>query len=438
MNNELATLQIDFIYSPIINFAMQQNHVPVVRKLSIKNISENEMRNISIEINADPEFAIAWTKRIDLLPANELVDVGAVDIKSITKFLAELTERITGNFTLVIKTDNEVLFKENYAINILAYDQWNGIGVLPEMLSAFVTPNHPDIAKVIIRASSILEKWTGKPSFDAYQSLNPDRVKKQMAAIYESIAEMNLVYCTVPASFEESGQRVRMCDAIFKQRMANCLDISLLYASCLEAVGIQPIIVVVKGHAFAGGWLIDDSFPDSVNDDVSLLTKRTANGIDEIVLVEATYMNAGTSAGFDAAVQDANYKLLKEDDFILFIDVRRARFSGIRPLPLRVQTLNGWEVVEQPVVDRNSSIPEEIVPSPKLVDVEQMEVSKKQLWERKLLDLTLRNHLLSLRITKSTVQVISTQLHKLEDSLALGNEFQLLPKPTDWDNPLRN
>ena len=438
MNDSSNKLEVDIIYSPIINFAMQQNHVHVVRKLTIKNISETELRNISIEITADPEFAIAWSKRIDLLPVNELVEVGAVDIKSITKYLAELTERIVGHFTLVIKTDTDVLFKENYNINILAYDQWNGISMLPEMLSAFVTPNHPDIAKIIIRASAILQNWTGSPSFDEYQSKNPDRVKKQMAAIYEAIAEMNLVYCTVPASFEESGQRVRMCDTIFNQRMANCLDISLLYASCLEAVGIHPIIIVIKGHAFVGGWLIDESFPDSVNDDVSLLTKRTATGIDEIVLIEGTFMNAGNTGGFDAAIQSANYKLLKEDDFILFIDIRRARFSGIRPLPLRIQTLNGWEIIEQPAVDRNNNIPEEIVPSAKLVDVNQIDVSKKQLWERKLLDLTLRNNLLSLRITKNTVQLIFTQLHKLEDSLSLGTEYQILPKPTDWDNPLRN
>jgi len=438
MNEVLVKLEVDLIYSPIVNFAMQQNHVPVVRKLTIKNISETELRNINIEITADPEFAIAWSKRIDLLPVNELVDVGAIDIKTITKYLAELTERIVGHFTLVIKSEAEIIFKENYNLNILAYDQWNGISVLPEMLSAFVTPNHPDIAKIIIRASAILQNWTGSPSFDEYQSKNPDRVKKQMAAIYEAIAELNLVYCTVPASFEESGQRVRMCDSIFKQRMANCLDISLLYASCLEAVGIHPIIIIVKGHAFVGGWLVDESFPDSVNDDVSLLTKRIANGIDEMVLVEGTFMNAGNSAGFDVAVQSAGYKLMKEDDFILFIDIRRARFSGIRPLPLRIQTVNGWEVIEQPAIDRNNNIPEEIVPTAKLMDVNKIEVSKKQLWERKLLDLTLRNNLLSLRITKSTVQIIFTQLHKLEDLLALGAEFQILPKPTDWDNPLRN
>lgn len=438
MSDLLRKLDVDLIYSPIINFAMQQNHVPVVRKLTIKNISETELVNISIEVTADPEFAITWSKRIDLLPVNELVDVGAIDIKSITKYLAELTERIVGHFTLVIKSDNDVLFKENYSINILAYDQWNGIAVLPEMLSAFVTPNHPEIAKIIIRASAILQNWTGSPSFDEYQSKNPDRVKKQMAAIYEAIAELNLVYCTVPASFEESGQRVRMCDTIFNQRMANCLDISLLYASCLEAVGIHPIIIVIKGHAFVGGWLIDESFPDSVNDDVSLLTKRTATGIDEIVLIEGTFMNAGNTGGFDAAIQSANYKLLKEDDFLLFIDIRRARFSGIRPLPLRIQTVNGWEIIEQPAVVRNSNIPEELVPTAKLVDVNQIDISKKQLWERKLLDLTLRNNLLSLRITKNTIQLIFTQLHKLEDSLALGTEYQILPKPTDWDNPHRN
>lgn len=433
-----AALEVDLIYSPIVNFAMQQNHVPIVRKLTVKNTDDKELRNITIEITADPEFAITWSKRIDILPINELVDVGTIDIKSITKYLAELTERIVGHFTLTIKSDADVLFKQEYNINILAYDHWNGISVLPEMLSAFVTPNHPDIAKIIIRASAILQNWTGSPSFDEYQSKNPDRVKKQLAAVYEAIAELNLVYCTVPASFEESGQRVRMCDTIFNQRMANCLDISLLYASCLEAVGIHPIIIIIKGHAFVGGWLIDESFPDSVNDDVSLLTKRTAIGIDEIVLVEGTFMNAGNTAGFDAAIQAANYKLLKEDDFILFIDIRRARFSRIRPLPLRIQTVNGWEIIEHAIVDRNSNIPEEIVPSGKLADVSQIDVSKKQLWERKLLDLTLRNNLLSLRITKSTVQLIFTQLHKLEDSLAMGTEFQVLPKPTDWDNPLRN
>ncbi|MGB4845286.1 MAG: DUF4011 domain-containing protein, partial [Ferruginibacter sp.] len=100
--------------------------------------------------------------------------------------------------------------------------------------------------------------------------------------------------------------------------------------------------------------------------------------------------------------------------------------------------INGIEIVEQKISDRNSDIPEEIVPTQKLVEVDRIDVSKKKLWERKLLDLTLRNNLLSLRITKNTIQLLFTKLHKLEDELAMGTEFQLLPKPADWDNPLRN
>ena len=43
---------------------------------------------------------------------------------------------------------------------------------------------------------------------------------------------------------------------------------------------------------------------------------------------------------------------------------------------------------------RKTDTPEEIIISEKLVDVEGIKVSKQTLWERKLLDLTLRNNLL--------------------------------------------
>lgn len=417
---------------------MQQNHVPVVRKLSIKNCSQRDLKDIYVEILTEPDFAISWKRRIDGLEKDEVFDAGPIDLKILTKYLAELTERVTGTLTLRITSNDEIAFNETYSVNILAYDQWNGITILPEMIAAFVTPNHPQIPNIIIKASGILKKWTGNPSFNGYQSCNPDRVRKQMAAIYEAIAEMELIYCSVPASFEETGQRVRMCDTIFAQKMANCLDISLLFASCLEAVGIHPLIMVIKGHAFIGAWLINESFADSVNDDISLITKRTADGINEIAVVEGTCMNAGQVVSFDDAVRSANYKLVSENDFLLFIDIKRARFSGIRPLPLRVQTQNGWEIIENEKQNRNTDIPEEIVASNKLHDVSRTDVSKQRLWERKLLDLTLRNNLLNLRVTKNTIQFISVNLSGLEDALADGVEFQILSKPTDWDNPLRN
>jgi uncharacterized protein DUF4011/restriction endonuclease-like protein/AAA domain-containing protein/uncharacterized protein DUF3320 len=430
--------EIEFIYSPIINFAMQQNHVPIIRKISIKNISEKDIENVSLVIKSDPDFSDEWKRNIDCIKKDEIIEVSAIQLKISGKYLAELTERISGDFLLTITSINDILYSSSYKTDLLAYDQWNGINILPELLVTFITPNHPQLPKVIKRASEILSKWTGDPSFNEYQSRNPDRVRKQMAAIYEAIAEMEIVYCSVPASFEDSGQRIRMCDTIFSTQMGNCLDMSLLFAACLEAVGIHPIIIIIKGHAFAGAWLIDESFADSVNDDSSLITKRTADGINEIVLVESTCMNAGKNIPFDDAVTAANFKMVNENDFILFIDVKRSRFSSIRPLPLRVKTQDGWEIIEEKITERNSDAPEEITIGRKLMNVDKIDVSKQKLWERKLLDLTLRNNLLNLRITKSTIQFISISVAKLEDSLANGDELQILSKPTDWDNPLRN
>ena len=54
----------------------------------------------------------------------------------------------------------------------------------------------------------------------------------------------------------------------------------------------------------------------------------------------------GQHSDFDDAVKSANGKLTDSSKFILAIDVKRARHSGIRPVPQRV--LNGqiWEIEE--------------------------------------------------------------------------------------------
>ena len=57
------------------------------------------------------------------------------------------------------------------------------------------------------------------------------------------------------------------------------------------------------------------------------------------------------------------------------------------------------------------------------------------MWERRLLDLSLRNNLLNIRITKNTLQLIPANLSCLEDALADGEEFRILHRPSDWENP---
>lgn len=433
----LSPSAVEFSYGNVINFALQQNYVPAVRELLIRNETDEDWQQVTVLVDCEPNFAPSWNQTIDRVAARGSA-IFKPRLAVSSRFLAELTEKLSGHYTLSIRIGLNLVFQERYQVNILAYDQWNGVNLMPEMLAAFSTPNHPSIPGILRDAATILDRWTGNPSFDGYQSRNPDRVRKQIAAIFEAIAERQLIYCGVPASFEEAGQRVRLADAIFGQRLANCLDISLLYVACLEAADIHPLLIIIKGHAFAGAWLQDSSFSDPVSDDPSLITKRMAEGINEITVIESTFMNAGSKGSFDDAVRAAEQKMQNTADFVLFIDVKRARFASIRPLPLRVATPSGWEIAMPESTSREQAAPEAIAPGPLLIDVQHIDLSKQRLWERKLLDLTLRNSLLNIRITRSVIQFMTASAGKLEDSLADGQEFLVLAKPIDWENTVRD
>lgn len=439
MDETLDKIKVQFNYLPLINFAMQQNKVSVIHQLSIENMTSEPFRNIQVQMTAEPDFGNITPVVVEVIPANDSVCLQSFNLVLSANYFAQLTERMSGSLKIEIRSDTERIFTQTYPIDILAYDQWSGINIFPEMLAAFITPNHAVLTPVIKRAAAILEQWTGTPSLDEYQSRNPDRVRKQMAAIYTALTEQQIIYSTIPASFEEHGQRVRLTDSVLAQKLGTCIDMALLYASCLESIGLNALIVITKGHAFAGGWLVPETFPDPTIDDVSLLTKRIAEGIYDITLVETTCISMGYHTDFDNAVKSANGKLSDSGNFILAIDVRRARHSGVRPIPQRV--LNGqiWEIKEEEedlYGNTTHATPQSVNPYDLSGSETQTVLTKQLLWERSLLDLSLRNNLLNIRITKNTLQLIPANLACLEDALAEGDEFRILHRPAEWENPV--
>ena len=438
MDERLDKIKVQCDYLPLINFAIQQNGASIIHQLSIENTTPAPLKDIQVQITTEPTFGNAAPIAVAQIPPNESICLSSFNLTLSANYFTQLTERLSGNLKIEITSEAESVFCQTYPIDILAYDQWGGLNVLPEMLAAFITPNHTAIVPIIKRAASILGQWTDNPSLDEYQSRTPDRVRKQMAAIYTAITEQQIIYSTIPASFEEYGQRVRLADSVMAQKLGTCLDMALLYASCLEAIGLNALIIITQGHAFAGAWLVPETFPDPTIDDVSLLTKRTAEGIYDITLVETTCMNMGHSSDFDDAVKKANGKLTDGNSFILAIDVKRARHSGIRPIPQRILHGQVWEVEEKETDIQKSAVhatPQSINPYDLSGNETQTVITKQLLWERRLLDLSLRNNLLNIRITKNTLQLIPANLSCLEDALADGEEFRILHRPADWESP---
>ncbi len=426
-------IRIDAAVLPVINYAMQHNGAVAIQSIIIENNTDSVIENVDLEITATPEFALPYIRHIDHLPANKTIAIPRPKLILNGEYLAGMTEKVTGVLRIDLKTGEKTLVSDHVETTVLAFDEWHGIGLYPELLSAFVTPNHPELARIIARATEFLGQWTGDTSMDGYQSQDPNRVLSQAAAIFTAIKEQAIAYVVPPASFERIGQRVRLCDQVLQQKLGTCLDLTLLYASCLEAVGLHPLLITTQGHIFTGVWLEERMFPECVQDDVSLLTKRLASGVNEIAVIETTCVTTGKDRSFDDARAIGEQHLATQQvEYI--IDVHRARMSHISPLPQRVQTASGWEI------KRDFSFKEENMAAPQKLDetirmdsnAQEYSIPKIVQWERKLLDLGMRNSLINLRMTKTQLPILTNSLDVLENALADGSDFTILSRPADW------
>lgn len=414
-------------YFAKLNYAMQQHGIGIIQKLVLGNRSAKQ--HLDVTISTIPALAPSIHRHIDSVEAESLIELEKIMLDWDALKLADLTETQLVSLVINVSQGDDSLYQFKEPIELLPADTWAGACILPELLCSFVTPNAPEIPLILHRAAALLADWTGDASFTGYASRSEDRVRRQMAAIYQAIAELGIVYSLPPADFECHGQRIRMCDKMMAQRLGTCLDMAVFYATCMEAIGLNPILVLIKGHAFVGGWLIEDMLNDPVNDDVTIIRKRIAVGINEMSFVEATTMNAGKSMSFEESCRIAKDHFDNEALFEYAIDVKRCRLGGVRPLFSRQQKIEVGSHFEGHAVD---STPDALAPRSVMDEAPAQIVSKQKVWERKLLDLSLRNNLLNVRQTRSLIPLMSAKLHLLEDALADGKDFVLMPRPSDW------
>ena len=426
---------LKFSYLPCINYAICNNNIPTCIECTLTNSDKELWKDITISIAGSN--IISCDVHLEQILSKESTSIKELTIKPTLDKLIEQTEAITTVFKLSITIKDTCVFEKEFPIYLMAFDQWCGSTVMPELLATFVTPNHPLISRVINNAAKHLKQFSGSPSFDEYQSQNPNRVRMQVAAIYEALREESLIYVSTPASFEDVGQRIRLADKVLNEKLGTCLDLTLLFASCLEAVQINPILILKNGHAFLGAWLIDSIYSSTIGDDVSFLIKESSDGINEMVFVESTCLTSASALSFEKAAEVARHSLFDENDFEFFIDIARCRMDRIRPLPQRINKDGTWIIIN--TGDTHSLSTKEVHEYHHYdlkIEDDGKEATKQQIWERKLLDFTLRNNLLNMRIGKKVIPFISYHIDKLEDYIQSGEHYQLLPNPAGKDMPI--
>lgn len=418
--------------SSAYSLAMQQNFVPLIGTIRLKNLGNQPTKSQKLTITADPPFFASLEMDVPEIAPGDFFEIKEPKINISADYLLQLNERIKAKITIRNSLPACVVDYDN-SINLLAFNECDGYMYLPELISAFIQPNSPIIDKILAAASTTLKKWNQPSAIDGYQSNEPGVVCNIAAAIFAAIASCRINYCVPPASFETDGQKIRFPEVIVENQLGTCLDLSLFFCACLEQAGLNGLIILTRGHAFTGLWLKNESFPLCFVENSLALRKRVE--LKEIVVFEATTITHEVW-DFARAAKIGEQKLL-EDDFVGCIDVKRCRSTNILPLPV---SFDGTKFQFQIPQSEKMSLHDESRPvnlqRPEFVQTKPIDKpaeNRVDQWKRKLLDLSLRNKLLNYRVTAKTIQIACGSLARLEDCLADGGEFKIRALPADLE-----
>jgi len=409
-------------FQSALNAALWQNHVPVLSELSISNDRAEAFDDIEIELSCTPPVLRTRTWRLAGVGSGQTRVLDDLDVPVDGPLLSGLTEATRGTVSLTARSGGSVVAEFTQDIRILAFNEWGGTAGIPDILAAFVQPNDSAVARIIRDASDLLRASGKSDSFEGYQG-NKTRVWEQAQAIWTAVCRMDLRYINPPPSFVGGGQRIRSSRQIAEERLATCLDLAVLFCSCLEAAGLRPLIVLQREHAFAGVWLTKGDFGSSTVDDAPGL--RTRVKLDDLKLFETTGATRARKPSFAQATAAGADHVAPEKDAIFegLIDIHRARQRRILPLA----SVASSYAFQAPEAETGAVELPDIEEAPPLRDDMAMAEEMPQAtpegrldrWRKRLLDLSGRNRMLNLPASsRQVLWVDCPDPAALEDRLA--------------------
>ncbi len=387
---------------------------PLIDRIEINNISpsENLSRTKVIISSPDPVWGEPLTLDLGNIAAGEQIDQD-LDF-SLNPIMLAQTAATTLPVSVCVQIDGNKLPPCLIQVSIQPAGVWRGIGNAPVELAAFVQPHHPEVTAIVDHAKS-----REPQSFTGYAARNADVVKRQIEILYEAFLSLGLSDSAVISNYDNSEVAVSSIDQIFSRRSANSLERALLLTAILERANLHPLLILRRNTAFVACWITRGYAPDPASDDTSFVALHASPGYDEILAIDTG------QTSFNQAIANGQAMIARPDLNLLYIEMVQARRVPVAPLPILTQSDGEPQLLYAGQTQTTLLDPTQIQPEA----IEPQNVTKITIWERKLLDLSLRNNLLNTRITSKTLQLLAVDIALLEDMLAANAEFVIGPRP---------
>lgn len=313
-----------------INYAAShQKKQAVVKNIHIQDAVSGQY---VLKIHSEPAFLFEFNQPISITGTTAEVSSPAITFND-SFYRTDLIESQNGQIRIEVFDPDEpdhILGFLQTTVHIQPYLHWDARNY-PDTLSAFMQPNDTLVQMVMKKAGEYAA--AAGESMCGYQCRSTVGVRRQAGYIYRALQDMDIHYLSAPASFEKAGQKVRIPHQVLHEgsKQGTCLDLAILYATCLEAASLNAIIVVISGHAFSGVWLSRKTFTKPMIHPSDISSAEWQAVATEIIPVECTTFTDGKNIGFESAVSYASGNF-GQSNIHFIIDVENARSHGEYPV----------------------------------------------------------------------------------------------------------
>ncbi len=191
-----------------------------------------------------------------------------------------------------------------------------------QVAARWVTPHDPSVLNLVSHAKQFVPngRLPGYNINERHASQLPAQVRRQAEAVFNALKRSGFSYVSsiyTFGDFVQVAQRIRLPRETLQLDTANCMDISVAFASAIENLDMNPVLVIIPGHAFTGVRLGPQS--------------------SDILYLDLTVLPRGTFRDAERRAQQWLKKTPPEQ--ILTVDVAAARRMGIYPLPTPTETI---------------------------------------------------------------------------------------------------
>lgn len=442
--NEHVTLKLE--YMPATNKTLAINGIPLLRRVSITvdKSAPEPTSPMQVRLTASYEESLLFEPveiEIASIHPGQSQEIDITDRSRVKpRRLPKLTESTEATLRLQVKQNGKVGGKVT-TVRILAPNEWFNSAPYYQSLVAFSQPNDDAVTTVLHDAMEILTHETGSGSMQGYQA-GTDRAIQIGGAIFNALRQRNIRYINPPASFENSGQKIRSSTKVLSDQMGTCIDLAVTYAAIAEQAGLHPAIFILQGHAMAGIYTSEEpALRPVLYEEAEILNAVRSR---RVIPVETVSYTADTNDSFTDAVSNATETLRRTDTYGL-ISVRDSRRDGMRPITSSISPETSLNSAASPtpiqppkldvskVVDKFGS---EATNQPTRVLEHEEVPARIAQWKKELLDLSFNNRLLNLRPGREVLPLEMRQgmLSELDDMVHDNASITISPHDEVTEN----